>query len=206
MFFFHILRFCRFLSFKVCTYLYIYTHLFTHLHTLYSYMYICNYKYIYIQIPICIYFNYIYNTVHSFLGNWVLHKNSMCSFSKLPNHAAICLGRCTHTLFLHIASIHIYIYIYTCIHIIDYNFIEHIFLYYTWIYALYNFIFKYTFVALDHTIAHHISATKRSGTEGPCGDANFGSGRGLSRGQDRRVRSAGIGGIPMNHGYIGMGI
>ena len=71
-------------------------------------------------------------------------------------------------------------------------------------YALYNFIFKSTFVALDHTIAHHISAAKRC-TEGPCGDANLGSGRGLSRGQDRRVRwvrSAGIGGNPMNHGYL----
>jgi hypothetical protein len=60
------------------------------------------------------------------------------------------------------------------------------------------YLYIYTFVALDHTIAHHISATKRYGTEGPCGDANFGSGRGLSRGQDRRVRSAGIGGIPIN--------
>ena len=111
-----------------------------------THSYICNYKYIYIQIPMCIYFNSICNTVHSYLGNWVIHKYSMCSFSKLPNHAAISIGRCTHIVFTHSEHTHTHIYIYICIHIIDYNFIEHIFLYYTWIYALYNFIFIYIYI------------------------------------------------------------
>ena len=113
LFFFHILRFCRFLSFKVCMYIYIYLHIHIHYTAICIYVY---YKCIYLQIPICIYFNYIYNTVHSYLGNWVLHKYSMCSFSKLPNHAAISIGRCTHIVFTH--SKHTYVYI--CIYIYTY--------------------------------------------------------------------------------------
>ena len=118
---FHIRRFCRVFGFQgmyLYIYVIIYIIIYIYIYTFtYSYMYICNYKYIYTQIPMCIYFNYICNTVHSYLGNWVLHKYSMCSFSKLPNHAAISIGRCTHIVFTHSEHTHTYIYIYIYIYI-----------------------------------------------------------------------------------------